>query len=1073
MLKLTESGILERSMAPYIYERGRTYYRQGKVQTVKFNEKKRSFRGIIQGMKLYTVEVSFDEEGRINRSYCTCGEYGGGWGDCSHIVAFLFRLKELDRAGAFKDFQAKQSARGLIHSFERMSMKEKIPIRLETTLEFSGGQAFASFRVGQRRLYVVRNLQQFLWHIQAEEDMEFGKEFHYNPYWHTFDEKDRPIIELLLEAYELQQWTTKDHDKDASHSLFHEKRMALPAPYLRRMLNFLEGRRFRTNIHGRVYREMEVVRDTFPVSFHVEGREGDLQLRIGSPVPLAVLTSDGEYILEGERIYRLPPRQRQYLEPFLEFFSDSREGHFLFSGEEKDKFMMGIFPYLHKVGPVALDDSLKDMILREELKPEVYLDKEGKRLTIRVLFRYGEQEVNPFQPSGKGVGGNDRLLVRDVEKEKNILDLLERFGFRVHVDRVFLEGESDIFRFLWEGLPSLQKISDIFYSEEFKQNDLRRSLSCSGGIRLNSQTDLLEITFQVEGVDGDELPRLMEALRERKRYYRLRDGAFLSLEGNGIQGMIRLMDYVYTRGGLTDLHSISLPKYEAFYLEDCLQELDSIPFQRDSLYREMVQRLRAPQDLELAPPSSLKDVLRQYQKTGFQWLKTLSWYGLGGILADDMGLGKTLQMLALILSAKEEKGRIPSLVIAPTSLIYNWQAEVEKFAPALKTQVISGERAERKKLLDCCEEIDLYITSYPLIRRDIEDYQKIHFRFCILDEAQHIKNPASQASRAVKKIKAESRFAMTGTPMENGLRELWSIFDFILPGYLFHYSRFSESYEVPIVKQQDSGAKEALARRIRPFLLRRMKEDVLRELPEKIEHKVVVELTHGQKKVYLAYWNRIRQEIEGEVRKKGLERSHIKILAGLTRLRQICCHPGVFLDNYRGDSGKMLLLEEVLNESIDGGHRVLVFSQFTRMLDIIRKTLDIRNIRYLYLDGSTESEERGNLVNRFNDGEGDVFLISLKAGGAGLNLTGADVVIHYDPWWNPAVEDQATDRAYRIGQTRPVHVMKLVAKGTIEERIFDLQQRKKRLVDDVIQPGQTLLSQLGEEELRLLFELES
>ena len=446
-------------------------------------------------------------------------------------------------------------------------------------------------------------------------------------------------------------------------------------------------------------------------------------------------------------------------------------------------------------------------------------------------------------------------------------------------------------------------------------------------------------------------------------------------------------------------------------------------------------------------------------------MKTLSNYGFGGILADEMGLGKTIQMIAFLLSEKKEKGQEPSLVIVPTSLVYNWEDEVKRFAPSLKTLVVVGTKEERNNLIDDVEDYDLVITSYPLVRKDVEEYRAFTFRHCILDEAQHIKNHGSLNAKSVKNINAKKYFALTGTPMENSLSELWSIFDFLMPGYLLSHGKFSEKFEKPIARDHDNAKLKDLNNHIKPFILRRLKKEVLKELPDKIEQKIVVEMTTEQKKLYLAYLQAIKGELDDEISTKGYNKSHIMILAGLTRLRQLCCHPSVFVEGYKGGSGKLDSLEEIVSEAIEGGHRILIFSQFTTMLGRIRELLESKKIHCLYLDGSTPVLERGELVRDFNRGVGDVFLISLKAGGTGLNLTSADMVIHFDPWWNPAVEDQATDRAHRIGQENTVQVIKLITKGTIEEKIFQLQEKKKEMIDKVITEGETLISKLSEDEI--------
>jgi SNF2 family DNA or RNA helicase len=383
---------------------------------------------------------------------------------------------------------------------------------------------------------------------------------------------------------------------------------------------------------------------------------------------------------------------------------------------------------------------------------------------------------------------------------------------------------------------------------------------------------------------------------------------------------------------------------------------------------------------------------------------------------------------------------------------------------------VIGNQVQRQPLLEQIDDYDLVITSYPLIRRDISAYLGYRFSFCFIDEAQHVKNHYTQSARAIRKISAQNRFALTGTPMENSLMELWSIFDFIMPGYLYTQQTFQERFEKAIVNEASKEASSDLSRYIRPFILRRMKKDVLAELPEKIESTITCDLTEEQRKIYSAVLAQARHEIEDNIEQRGFERSHIQILAALTRLRQICCHPSSFLDDYHGGSGKLELLDELLDELLSSGHRVLLFSQFTSMLDIIEQELISKGVGYFYLSGKTPAIERASIVSRFNDGENDVFLLSLKAGGTGLTLTGADTIIHYDPWWNPAVEEQATDRAYRIGQDKVVQVFKLITRKTIEEKILKLQKKKKEMIDLVIKPGETMIQKLTKQEIRQLFE---
>ena len=440
----------------------------------------------------------------------------------------------------------------------------------------------------------------------------------------------------------------------------------------------------------------------------------------------------------------------------------------------------------------------------------------------------------------------------------------------------------------------------------------------------------------------------------------------------------------------------------------------------------------------------------------------------GHKLSDDMGLGKTLQVIAFLLSRQDGRQK-PSLVVAPTSLLYNWLEEIHRFAPGLRAAAVAGSKAAREaQLQDLCG-IDVVVTTYDTLKRDIESYEKLSFRYVFLDEAQHIKNPATQSARAVKKLSMASCFALTGTPIENTLTELWSIFDFLMPGYLGSQAKFKQHYEIPIVRAEDKKAAKKLRQRVMPFILRRMKKDVLKELPDKVERRLVGEMTPQQKKVYRAYFMKSQHEFAAELSLASPGERRMKILAILTRLRQIACDPSLFLESYHGGSGKLDMLEEVIDDAIEGGHRLLIFSQFTTMLSHIAARLKKKKIKYFYLDGATPALTRIKLVRQYNEGSVPIFLISLKAGGTGLNLTGADMVVHVDPWWNPAVEDQATDRAYRLGQQRNVQVFKLIMKGTVEEKIYEMQEKKKSLIDQMIKPGENFLAKLTDEEIQELF----
>ena len=523
-------------------------------------------------------------------------------------------------------------------------------------------------------------------------------------------------------------------------------------------------------------------------------------------------------------------------------------------------------------------------------------------------------------------------------------------------------------------------------------------------------------------------------------------------------------------------NTIKLPVNRSLYLNELLKKFKTTKAQKNDEYKQIIDNLQKDAiEEKTAIPNELNAVLRDYQKIGYNWLKTLDSYKFGGILADDMGLGKTVQILTVVLSYIEEQkqNKKTSIVISPSSIALNWLNETKKFAPNIKAKVVSGNASERRNIIENIEKYDLIVTSYDLLKRDIEVYKekKYNFKYIIADEAQYLKNNSTQNAKAIKELSGETRYALTGTPIENSLAELWSIFDFIMPGYLFQYKVFKSKYEVPIIKEENQDAMAKLKMLIEPFILRRTKKEVLTELPEKTITVLNNNMDEEQEKIYMSYLIKAKKELSEEINVNGFGNNQMMILAALTRLRQICCHPSLFLSDYKGTSSKLLQCIEIIQDAVNAGHKILLFSGYTSMFEIIQKELEERNIKYFKLTGSTKVSERISLVDEFNlNPEIKVFLISLKAGGTGLNLTGADMVIHYDPWWNGAAENQATDRAYRIGQKNNVQVYKLITSNSIEEKIYELQNKKSELVENMLSTNTSFISKLSKEEIIGLFE---
>ena len=745
-------------------------------------------------------------------------------------------------------------------------------------------------------------------------------------------------------------------------------------------------------------------------------------------------------------------------------------GHagFSFSVQEAPRVVGSLLPFLRLCGVVELEPRVASMLEKLPLSTQLYLDRVQRHVSARVRFCYGDRVIDPFDetPPPAALAPGEKLLLRDAAAERRVLDALGRAGFTVTKGQIYLTGSDQIYRFFMEGLAELQGLCEVFASREFERfrphgPRLRGSLRIAGG--------KLELELLSDEEPSDEIRAIMEALARRKDYFRLKDGSFVDLtQLTEWQGVAELV----TEAGLNDSVSPA-PEETVMSLSTCrlpalaaLLDSQGLQVSVDEAVRDTMSMLEG-EGHEVPLPDGVS--LRPYQERGFQWLSTLDRLHLGGILADDMGLGKTVQIISLFKSvhlAAKEKGEHPvSLVVSPTSLTYNWLGELNRFAPELSVMVMGGtgpQRAAQTEHFMRAEDVDVVITSYPLIRRDIDLMKDFVFRFAVLDEAQQIKNAGSVGALSVKQLRAETRFALTGTPMENSTGELWSIFDYVLPGYLGSYSGFLRRY-------QDGSRLDDLRRRIRPFLLRRLKHDVLTELPDKLETVLTAQMTPEQEKVYQASLTRLRTHVDRVMSEKGLSRGRAEVISAMTELRQICCHPSLVLGSYTGSSGKMELLLDILPGSLQSGRRILLFSQFTGMLKLLRRQLEEQGIVCMYLDGETPSAARVEMVEKFNGGVGQVFLISLKAGGMGLNLTGADMVIHYDPWWNPAAEEQATDRAYRIGQSRKVDVLRLVTHGSIEEQVVALGERKRALFDQLITPGEQLVTALTEADIRALF----
>lgn len=1065
MYKITREAIRRLATTETVYYRGMRYYAAHAVSDVTWNEATKQYHAFVQGSNIYGVTIGFGEDEQITHS-CNCPAHAKYPGACKHVVAALLFIADYQqRADALENLGWEdQTAYKIIEYFRKREYRKLTPqyfhLALQVTvnepLKSRQSKAFVGLYAGSSKMYKVSNTKKFIQDYYNHKEIRLGKEFRYIPEECQFESTSAAVLAYLTEIYEIQETLGKTYYSN----LFNRQELVVSQNMLCKLLRLAEGLHCDIILRDKKMENMEIMCSNPKLSMELQMEDEVLSLHDMGQEPIISICEDGSILCYQGGIYLPDMEFLANLRPFFTTLFGKKQSELEFRGENMGSFIEKVLPVIKKTMNIQVPEKIKDHYIVEQLQPKLYFDIDRSRqrpvLVARMIFAYGEHEVNPLQDEQKG----SYILVRDREEEEQLLRLMYDKHFSVRREQFVLTKEDEIFQLMTEGMQDLCRQFEVFYSKEYKANSIKKVGMLSAGIRLNTDINLLEMDVDYGHIPKEELRDFFRSIKLKKKYYRLKSGAFINLmtEDKQIDELRDLLSI----GEVTEDNKIAFSQTAVMEVDELLPHTQRIT--RDAGYKQLLEDLKNPDKTNWELPNGMEDILRPYQIMGYRWLCSLAHYGMGGILADDMGLGKTLQTITYVLANPGTR----TLIVCPTSLAYNWQDEFSKFAPQIATQIISGTPQERADLMQQSTDVPVWITTYPLIRKDVDLYKAQIFDACFIDEAQFIKNPTSLGAKAVKAVQAKHRFALTGTPIENTLSELWSIFDFVMPGFFGRYRQFEECYEKPILRDHDSVQMQKLRRKIRPFVLRRMKKEVLTELPDKIETRRMAEMGAKQRKIYESYLARIQMELAGdEENTPGGNR--MQVLAALTRLRQICCHPATFASNYHGGSGKLDLLMEQLPDILEGGHSVIVFSQFTSMLSIIAHELKQRNIPFFYLAGSTSAQERKREVKEFNRGEVKVFLISLKAGGTGLNLTGADTVIHFDPWWNPAVEDQATDRAYRIGQKKKVQVIKYVMKDSIEEKIYELQKRKKQLSDQLIQAGESFVTQLTMEEIKELF----
>ena len=895
--------------------------------------------------------------------------------------------------------------------------------------------------------YVVKSIAAFAQACREGAEVAYGKRLSVIHVPSAFDEASWRLADLVTQIVESQVALDLRGTLNALRAQAPARALALSDADAIRVLDVLQGQGVEVELSDGFF---NVCGDNLQVSVGTPrpactvtaDAAGGLDVRL-SPEVRVLLSGDACYVVDAARAQRTDEEFARKAAPVVSVLATAGSSHV--SSHDVGEFCRSVLPVLRAWCDLAAPASLDQMAPPAPFFRFRIGEKDGS-FFCDAAVSYGDWSCAPAAPEAQG------QPQRDLAAEYHVCDVLADYfplGGAALGEPDYRFGEDDeelLFRLLTDGLSELDGLGEVLLSERLRGIRVRPAPSLS--VRATVKSDLLNVELGASGLTKEELVEYLDGFSRQQRYVRLTSGDLVRI-GDNLKVAQELADGLGVSVEELAAGRAGLASARSLLIDELLERADGVRLERDAGFHRIVRDFESYGDADIDVPAGLEATLRGYQEDGFRWLGTLERLGFGGILADDMGLGKTLQVIAHVLAQKETGRGGCTLVVCPASLVYNWMSEISRFAPGLAAVAVLGTKAARRVLIGGHEGADILVTSYDLLRRDVEEYAPLHLSRVVLDEAQYIKNPKAQVTRAVKCLDADVRLALTGTPIENRLAELWSIFDFLMPGYLGTRDQFAKRYEGPVEAGEHDG-RRLLRCAIGPFVLRRLKSEVLADLPEKTESVVYSQMSPRQRKLYLATQDRLALQVQHMDKggPRGPER--LKVLAELTRLRQICCDPRLCLDGYEGGSAKLETCLELVSQARDAGHRVLVFSQFASMLDLIGQRLSAAHVTWFQLTGRTSKEARERLVRRFQAGEADVFLVSLKAGGVGLNLTAADVVIHYDPWWNVAAQDQATDRAYRIGQRRDVSVMRLVVEGTVEEKIVRMQEAKRDLAASVL-----------------------
>lgn len=979
---------------------------------------------------------------KIQHAFCNCSRYDGK--KCPHTFAiFLNYAQELFEFDATT--LANNYGKFLIDKYAaKPTNKIKKEVQLKLSFNIRDNSSFFYERyileyellIGEKKLYKVGNkLKKLIECYKYEDDtLKFGKEFTYDPESHYFSKEAKTILEAIVE---INQAVYLEHEE------------------IKRFLERIKNSEFYYDNY-----KNQGIKNGFPLNSKLSKQENSYYLNFDRTNFYLIFDDDLEYIVYKGQLYQLNTNEQNLVNDICEFDED-----IIFDEKDLDTFSNGILKIIKN--NIELSENIDELKLAKKINTELYFDLRNSYIICEAKFKYDQDTIDYFDKQSK--------IVRDTDYEITVINDIMKYGFAFNKEKIVLTDIEKTVDFIENGLEELATHYVIFTTEKFKNINIKKKTNITSTFGIG-QDNILSYGFDLGDINNDEIVNIFKEIKNKKRYYRLKNGDILNLEDENLQQLENLTEELELSDEEILQGKGSILKYRAIYLDSLKNTKYSI-INTDNLFDNFIANFYKYKDAKLTLPKDDLKILRDYQLTGVKWLYNLAKTGFGGILADEMGLGKTIQTIYYIKQILKDDPNKKILIIVPTSLAYNWEKEFDQYGSEIKKAVIVGKKEYRESILKNLNDTSVLITTYGLLREDFELYKDLSFDTAIIDEAQNIKNNLAGITKCVKSIKADVKFALTGTPLENSVLELWSIFDFIMPGYLASLTKFQGRYRIKDYNEDTDKLIKGLSSQINPFILRRKKADVVKELPEKLINDIYIELDEQQKILYAAELENVKNKLAEAMENGGMSQARFIILTLLTKLRQLCIDPQILYENYDGKSNKIDTLVNVVNEYIANNHKLLIFSSFRTGLNVVKNALEKNKINSYMIDGSVSSKDRMNMVEDFNKNDDiKVFLIMLKSGGTGLNLTGADVVIHLDLWWNPQAENQATDRAHRIGQTKNVEVIHLIMKGTIEERILELQNKKRILSDKLIDGeirDKNIVSELTEEDIKMLLAYEN